>query len=86
MPKRLTPNECLERAEKLVSDARSIPEPIGGNERGRWVVHRRSLLGKAEALIKRENNPNRRNFDREQIWIAMRLVHEIDALWPKVKP
>lgn len=85
MPKRLTPDECLARSESLVSEARAIPEPSGGNERGRWVVHVRSILSKAEHLIRRENNVNRKNFDRQQLGRAMRIVHEIDTLWPKIK-
>jgi len=80
MPRPLTPQENIARAEAALAEAKSNPEPCCGHERGVWVRHTRALLRKSNTyaikVIRKRSTP------QELKQRAQEILDEIDSLYP----
>jgi hypothetical protein len=86
-PVALTPAERLARADRLLAEARTVTLPPAGQARGHLLVHKRSLLGRALALVAamthtrytigRDATPAERDH-------ASRIGDDVEREWPAV--
>lgn len=89
MPKALTINERLQRAQLLLADAQAIELPDAGQERGHLFMRKNSILNEA-AIYARQVLPNRdgrpshfgRGATDAQRGEAQRLLAAIEAARP----
>lgn len=85
MPKRLTPDEVLERAKRFIDEAAVIHLPEAGQERGVAVRMRRGRLNHASRWLWRITS----GYYRKGVTAAHReraagLGERINQLWPEI--